>query len=87
MTHRGNSSISEVLLARIWLATRFRITEWVAHVVLRGKCLSVDEPIQGSTPALAILGSLITHTPKHSCDLVSCLRERSFNHCGEKLTM
>ena len=34
--------------------------------VLRGKCLSVDEPIQGSTPALAILGSLTTLTPKYS---------------------
>ena len=70
MTHRGNSSISEVRQARIWLATRFRITEWVAHVVLRGKCLSVDEPIQGSTPALAILGSLTTLTPKYS--LIIC---------------
>ncbi len=34
--------------------------------VLRSWCLSVDEPILGSTPALAILGSLITPTPKHS---------------------
>ena len=34
--------------------------------VLRGKCLSVDEPIQGSTTALAIPGSLTTLTPKHS---------------------
>ena len=33
--------------------------------MLRGKCLSVDEPVQSSTPALAILGSLVTPTPKH----------------------
>jgi len=31
-----------------------------------GRCLSVDEPILGSTPALAILGSLTTPTPKYS---------------------
>ena len=37
-----------------------------ACVVLRGKCSSVDEPVQGSTPALTILGSLNTPTPKHS---------------------
>ena len=36
------------------------------HAVLRNWCLSVDEPILGSTPALAILGSLITPTAKHS---------------------
>ena len=37
-----------------------------ACVVLRGKCSSVDEPVQGSTPALALPGSLTTPTPKHS---------------------
>ena len=36
------------------------------YAVLRNWCLSVDEPVQGSTPALAILGSLVTPTPKHS---------------------
>ena len=50
------------LLLRFFLA----LTNTFAPVVLRGKCLSVDEPIQGSTPALAILGSLTTLTPKHS---------------------
>src|SRR5690554_976329 len=41
-----------------------------ACVVLRGKCSSVDEPIQGSTPALAIHGSLTTPSSKHS--LIIC---------------
>ncbi len=36
------------------------------HVVLRGKCISVDEPVQGSTPALVIPDSLTTPTPKYS---------------------
>ena len=39
------------------------------HVVLRGQCLSVDEPIQGSTPALVIHDSLVTPTPKYSLSI------------------
>src|SRR5690554_2238956 len=54
------------------------------QVVLRGRCSSVDEPIQGSTPALVIPDSLTTPTPKHSlticsicsiCTLVPAIRE------------
>ena len=46
------------------------LTNTFVPTVLRGKCLSVDEPIQGSTPALAIPGSLTTLTPKYS--LIIC---------------
>jgi hypothetical protein len=35
------------------------------YAVLRSWCLSVDEPVRGSTPARAILGTLVTPTPKH----------------------
>jgi len=34
--------------------------------VLRNWCFSVGEPILGSTPARAILGTLVTPTLKHS---------------------
>jgi hypothetical protein len=42
------------------------LTARAVYAVLRGRCLSVDEPILGSTPALTIPGSLVTPTPKHS---------------------
>jgi hypothetical protein len=46
------------------------------QVVLRGRCSSVDEPIQGSTPALVIHDSLTTPTPKHSLTICSVCRFR-----------
>ena len=55
-------------LASLLLYFFLALTNTFVPTVLRGKCLSVDEPIQGSTPALAILGSLITPTPK--CSLI-----------------
>ena len=45
-------------------AGRMRMS--TVYAVLRGKCLSVDEPILGSTPALRIPASLVTPTPKYS---------------------
>ena len=48
------------------------------HVVLRGQCLSVDEPIQGSTAALAILGSLVTPTPEVLVEHWRCWHYCSF---------
>ena len=53
-------------LASLLLCFFLALTNTFVPTVLRGKCLSVDEPIQGSTPALAILGSLTTPTPKYS---------------------
>lgn len=41
------------------------------RAVLRGCCLSVDETVRGSTPALAIHGSLVTATLKHA--LIICI--------------
>ncbi len=55
-------------IASLLLCFFLELTNTFVPTVLRGKCLSVDEPIQGSTPALAILGSLITPTPK--CSLI-----------------
>ena len=53
-------------LASLLLCFFLALTNTFVPAVLRGKCLSVDEPILGSTPALAILGSLTTLTPKYS---------------------
>ena len=39
------------------------------RAVLRRCCLSVDEPVRGSTPALAIHGSLVTATAKHAMNI------------------
>ena len=57
-------------LASLLFCFFLALTNTFVPAALRGKCLSVDEPIQGSTPALAIHGSLTTLTPKHS--LIIC---------------
>ncbi len=48
------------------LLLHFNLSVSTRHPVLQHWYLSVDEPIQGSTPALTILGSLVTPTPKYS---------------------
>ena len=53
-------------LASLLFCFFLALTNTFVPVVLRGKCLSVDEPILGSTPVLAILGSLTTLSPKYS---------------------
>ena len=66
----GGSPAKIILRYVIRILARFFVLLVVlkrsVHAVLRGRCLSVDAPIQGATPALAILGSLVTPTPKHS---------------------
>ena len=57
-------------LASLLFCFFLALTNTFVPAALRGKCLSVDEPILGSTPALAILGSLTTLTPKYS--LIIC---------------
>lgn len=54
------------------------------HAVLWGWCLSVDEHIQGSTPALAIHGSVITPTPKYTL-IIGAFSKSYKNHSEQKL--
>ena len=63
MARLGNSDTNKVRHVHSVLVTvlLLELTNTFVPTVLRGKCLSVDEPIQGSTPALAI-----TPTPKCS---------------------
>jgi len=52
----------------------------ISHAVLRDRCLSVDEPIQGSTPALRHPWLAHHIYPEALIDLLRCLHALSMKH-------